>query len=65
MPLSSWEGIPTVNKPAVKIEPPPAGSFYDDEELRGMDFRLANMSYYFGNSQKLADDMNEVKTLMF
>ena len=45
--------------------PPPPGSFYDDEDLRGMDFRLANMSYYFGNSRKLTEDMNEVKSLIF
>ena len=61
LPLRSWNGLPTINKPAVKLEPPPPGSFYDDEDLKGMDFRLANMSYYFGNSQKLRDDMNEVK----
>ena len=61
LPLSSWDGLPTINKPAVKLEPPPPGSFYDDEDLKGMDFRLANMSYYFGNSQKLREDINEVK----
>ena len=50
LPLRSWDGIPTINKPAVKIEPPPPGSFYEDEDLKLMDFRLANMSYYFDNS---------------
>ena len=64
LPLDSWDNLPTINQPAVKIEPPPPGSFYDDEDLRGMDFRLANMSYYFGNSQKLTEDMNEVKSLI-
>ena len=63
LPLRSWEGIPTVNQPAVKIEPPPPGSFYDDEDLKGMDFRLANMSYYYGHEKKLIDDINEVKSL--
>ena len=61
LPLSSWEGIPTINKPAEIIEPPPPGSFYDDEDLKGMDFRLANMSYYYGHVKKLIDDINEVK----
>ena len=61
LPLSSWDGIPTINKPAEKLEPPPPGSFYDDEDLKRMDFRLANMSYYFGHTQKLIEDMNEVK----
>ena len=63
LPLSSWDGIPTINKPAVKIEPPPPGSFYDDEDMKGMDFRLANMTYYFGNSQKLMDDIFKVKLM--
>ena len=63
LPLDSWDNLPTINQPAVKIEPPPPGSFYDDEDLKGMDVRLANMSYYFGNSQKLREDMNEVKLI--
>ena len=63
LPLSSWDGLPTINKRAEKIKPPPPGSFYDDQDLKGMDFRLANMSYYFGNSQKLKEDMNEVKLI--
>ena len=62
LPLHTWDGLPTINKPAVKIEPPPPGSFYDDEELKGMDFRLANMTYYYGHDKKLVDDMKEVKT---
>ena len=61
LPLNTWDRLPTIDKQAVKLEPPPPGSFYDDEDLKGMDFRLANMSYYFGNSQKLKEDMNEVK----
>ena len=63
LPLRTWDNLPTINKPAVKLEPPPPGSFYDDEDLKGMDVRLANMSYYFGNSQKLTEDMNEVKLI--
>ena len=63
LPLSSWDGIPTVNKPAERIEPPPYGSFYDDEDLMEMDFRLANMSYYYGHEKKLIDDINEVKSV--
>ena len=63
LPLRTWDRLPTINKPAVKLEPPPPGSFYDDEDLKGMDFRLANMSYYFGNSHKLREDMKEVKLI--
>ena len=60
-PLSSWDGLPTINKPAERMEPPPPGSFYADEDLKEMDFRLANMAYYFGHEKKLIDDINEVK----
>ena len=61
LPLRSWDRLPTINKPAERIEPPPPGSFYDDEDLKEMDFRLANMSYYHGHEKKLIDDINEVK----
>ena len=44
MPVSSWDT--TIAEPARKIEPPPPGSFYDDEDLKGMVFRVENMSYY-------------------
>ena len=64
LPLRTWANLPTIDKPAVKIEPPPPGSFYEDEDLKIMDFRLANMSYYFNNSQKLKDDMTEVKSFI-
>ena len=39
----------------------PPGTFYGDEDLKEMDFRLTNMSNYYGHTQKLKDDMNEVK----
>ena len=64
LPVRTWDRLPTINKPAEKIEPPPPGSFYDDEDLKGMDFRLANMSYYYGHEKKLIDDINEVKIVM-
>ena len=65
LPVNMWDldKLPTINKPAERIEPPPPGSFYDDEDLKEMDFRLANMSYYFGHEKKLIDDINEVKTV--
>ena len=65
LPVSIWEleKLPTINKPAERIEPPPPDSFYADEELMEMDFRLANMSYYYGQEKKLIDDINEVKSV--
>ena len=55
------DGLPTIDKQAERIEPPPPGSFYDDEDLKSMDFRLANMAYYHGHQKKLIDDINEVE----
>ena len=64
LPLRTWDRLPTIDKPAVKIEPPPPGSFYDDEDLCKMDFRMLNMAYYYGHEKKLIDDINEVKIEM-
>ena len=61
LPIITWEGIPDITQPAEVMESPPPGSFYDDEELRTMDIRVANMSYYFGHTQKLLDDIDEVQ----
>ena len=63
LPLRSWDGIPIINKPAEKREPPPPGSFYNDEDLCSMDFRMGNMSNYHGHEKKLVDDINEVKSV--
>ena len=63
LPVRTWDRLPTINKPAVKIEPPPPGSFYADEDLQQMDIRLGNMSYYYSHQQKLIDDINEVKIM--
>ena len=63
LPVRTWDRLPTINKPAVKIEPPPPGSFYADEDLQQMDIRLGNMSYYYNHQQKLVDDIKEVKNI--
>ena len=55
-----WDRVPDITKPAEVVESPPPGSFYADEELKKMDIRVANMSYYFGYEQKLLDDIAEV-----
>ena len=62
LPLIHWDNLPLISQPAQKIDPPPPASFYDDEELKGMDVRLANMSYYHGHQQKLEEDIKEVNT---
>ena len=52
--------VPIITKPAKKLDPLPRGCFYQDEFLRTMDIRVANMAYYHGHSQKLLDDITEV-----
>ena len=63
LPMKTWDPkYPDIRKPAVRVEPPPPDSFYADEEMKQMDFRLANMSYYHQQEQKLIDDINEASS---
>ena len=57
--LSSWDGVPDITKPAEKLDPMPNDCYYKDEQLKEMDIRLANMSYYHDNGDKLVNDINE------
>ena len=61
MPLCSWAGVPDITQPAEKLSPSEMtdACFYKDEKLKEMDIRLANMSYYHDNGDKLVNDMNE------
>ena len=60
LPLKPWDpAYPDIRKPAVRVEPPSPDSFYADEEMKQMDFRLANMAYYHRQEKKLIDDINE------
>ena len=43
-----------------RMENPSDGSFAKDELVNKMDVRVANMSYYFGHTQKLLDDISKV-----
>ena len=63
VPIDSVEWItkvPLITKPAEKLDPLPEGCFYQDDVLKMLDFRLANMAYYHGHSQKLLDDITEL-----
>ena len=52
--------VPMITKSAKKLDPLPRGCFYQDEFLKTMDIRVANMAYYHGHSQKLLDDITEL-----
>ena len=46
-----------------RMEDPSDDSFAKDELLSKMDVRVVNLSYYFGHTQKLLDDISKVKML--
>ena len=60
LPIRTWAGVPDISRPAVRLTSPREGSFYQEKLLEEMDIRVANMSYYFGHTQKLLDDITEV-----
>ena len=58
---SEWNTrVPMMTKPAEKLDPLPPDCFYQDEVLKKMNIRVANMAYYHGHSQKLLEDITEV-----
>ena len=46
-----------------KMDTPSDDSFAKDELVNKMDIRVANMSYYFGHTQKLLDDISKVQKI--
>ena len=63
LPFKTWDPkYPDILEPSVRVEPPPPDSFYADEEMKQMDFRLANMAYYHQQEKRLINDINEVSS---
>ena len=56
LPLRNWNGIPDITKPAEKVD-----GYVDDSSLQDMDIRVCNICYYYDNSQKLVDDIQQVE----
>ena len=48
-----------INVPAVKMDDPPRGSFYENEEMSEMDIRLANMTTYNDKKDLFTRHINE------
>ena len=65
-----WEGVKEsretfrkqadITRKPERMENPSDDSFAKDELVNKMDVRVANMSYYFGHTQKLLDDISKV-----
>ena len=52
---------PDITRPAVKLGPSEMTDdcYYKDEQLKEMDFRLADMSVYHGRGDKLLEDIDQ------
>ena len=58
-----WEKLPDINKPAEKLDNPPPESFCNDELMKKCDIRVANLTYYYKNGEKLIRDINEERLI--
>ena len=60
-PLSDedWKRLPEITKPAEKLDNPPPESLYNNELMKKIDVRVANMTYFYKNNEKLIQDINE------
>ena len=52
LPLTNWNGVPDITKPAEKDE-------NQKNLLQDMDIRVCNIAYYYDNSQKLVEDIQK------
>lgn len=58
-----WERLPDITKPAEKLDNPSPDSFCNDELMKNMDVRVANIPYYYKNGEKLIRDINEERLI--
>ena len=49
-----------ITKPAEKMTPPPPDSLANDDLMKKMDIRVANLIYYYKNKNKLIRDIQKV-----
>ena len=55
-----WRRLPDISKPAEKITPPPPESLGNDDLMKKMDIRVAHITYYYKNKNKLIRDIRKV-----
>ena len=53
--------LPDITKPAEKMTSPPSDSLANDDLMKKMDIRVAHLTYYYKNKNKLIRDIKEVK----
>ena len=55
-----WRRLPDITKPAVKMRVPPPDSLANDDLMKKMDIRVAHITYYYKNKNKLVRDIKKV-----
>ena len=55
-----WRRLPDITKPAEKITPTPPESLGNDDLMKKMDIRVAHITYYYKNKNKLVRDIKKV-----
>ena len=58
-----WRRLPDITKPAEKITPPPPDSLGNDDLMKKMDIRVAHITYYYKNKNKLVRDIKKVQSI--
>ena len=56
-----WMKLPDITKPAEKLTPPPPDSLYNDDLMKKKDIRVAHITYYYKNKNKLVRDIKKVE----
>ena len=54
-----WRRLPDITKPAEKLDNPRNESFCSNDLMKKMDIRVANMTYFYKNEEKLIRDIDE------
>ena len=60
---ADWNKLPDITKPAEKLNNPPPDSFCNNELMKKMDIRVANIPYFYKNGEKLIRDINEERLI--
>ena len=60
---ADWKKLPDITKPAEKLDNPPHECLGNNELMKKMDIRVANMTYYYKNQEKLIRDINEERLI--
>ena len=56
-----WSRLPDITKPAEKMTSPPPDSLANDDLMKKMDIRVAHITYYYKNKNKLVRDIKKVE----